>query len=85
LPPFNHDSGKKRGLRCIDGGRKRVRDALYMAAVAAARSTSRFAEGAKAMRARNKPFKLVMIALARKILVTANAIIRQQAPFDHAR
>lgn len=85
LAPFSHDSGKKRGLRCIDGGRKRVRDALYMAAVAAARSTSRFAEAASAMRARNKPFKLVMIALARKILVTANAIIRQQTPFEHAR
>lgn len=85
LAPFNHDSGKKRGLRCIDGGRKRVRDALYMAALAAARSSSRFAKEATAMRARNKPFKLVMIAIARKIIVTANAIIRQQTTFDHAR
>jgi transposase len=85
LAPFNHDSGKKRGQRCIDGGRKRVRDALYMAAVAAARSTSRFADAATAMRDRNKPFKLVMIAVARKILVTANALIRQNMPFDPAR
>jgi|SRR5580765_88031 len=85
LAPFNHDSGKKRGQRCIDGGRKRVRDALYMAAVTAARSSSRFAESATAMRARNKPFKLVMIAIARKILVTANAIIRHNTPFNHAR
>lgn len=81
LAPFNRDSGKQRGQRTIAGGRKRVRDALYMAAVAAARSTSRFAAYAGAMRARNKPFKLVMIALARKILVTANAIIAQKTPF----
>lgn len=81
LAPFNHDSGRKRGQRTIAGGRKRVRDALYMAAVAAARSTSRFATYASAMRDRNKPFKLVMIALARKILVTANAIISTQKPF----
>lgn len=81
LAPFNHDSGRKRGQRCIGGGRKRVRDALYMAAVAAARSPSRFAEAASAMRNRNKPFKLVIIAIARKIIVTANAIIRQNTPF----
>ncbi|CAI0345207.1 transposase [Hyphomicrobiales bacterium] len=74
LAPCNHDSGRKRG-----------RDALYMAAIAAARSASRFAKAARDMRARNKPFKLVMIAIARKILVTANAIIRQQAPFERAR
>jgi transposase len=85
LAPFNHDSGRKRGQRCIGGGRKRVRDALYMAAVAAARSASRFADAASAMRARNKPFKLVMIAIARKILVTANAIVRLQTPFQPAR
>ena len=60
-------------------------DALYMAAVAAARSASRFAETASAMRARNKPFKLVTIAIARKIIVTANAILRQNTPFNTAR
>ena len=85
LAPFNHDSGSKRGQRSIGGGRKRVRDALYMAAVASLRSPSRFARTTTDMRARNKPFKLVMIAIARKIIVTANAIIAQKIPFDHAR
>ena len=33
LAPFNVDSGQFRGVRRIQGGRKRVRDALYMAAV----------------------------------------------------
>jgi transposase len=42
LAPFNIDSGQFRGARRIRAGRKRVRDALYMAAVAAARSNPRF-------------------------------------------
>jgi len=33
LAPLNVDSGTYRGRRTIGGGRKRVRDALYMAAV----------------------------------------------------
>jgi transposase len=37
LAPFNVDSGQFRGQRRIKGGRKRVRDALYMAAIAASR------------------------------------------------
>lgn len=81
LAPFNVDSGLFRGRRVIRGGRKRVRDALYMAAVTAARSNSHFAAYAKAMRERGKPFKVTMIALARKILVTANAIVRDGVPF----
>ena len=37
LAPLNRDSGTFRGSRRIAGGRKRVRDALYMAAFAARR------------------------------------------------
>ncbi|EJL20243.1 transposase, partial [Caulobacter sp. AP07] len=81
LAPFNHDSGKLRGTRAIRGGRKRVRDALYMAAVAACRSQSRFKTSYKALRDAGKPPKLAFIAIARKLLITANAVIRDQQPF----
>lgn len=81
LAPFNHDSGKQRGQRAIRGGRKRVRDALYMAAVAASRSNSRFKTNYKALREAGKPAKLAFIALARKLLITANAVLRDQQPF----
>src|SRR3954470_5642883 len=37
LAPLNVDSGLYRGKRAIGGGRKRVRDALYMAALNAVR------------------------------------------------
>lgn len=81
LAPFNHDSGKQRGQRAIRGGRKRVRDALYMAAVSASRSNSRFKTAYRALRDAGKPAKLAFIAIARKLLVTANAVLRDQQPF----
>lgn len=81
LAPFNNDSGKRRGQRVIKGGRARVRKALYMAALAAANSKTRLGEFARKLRAAGKPPKLVLIALARKILVILNAICRENASF----
>lgn len=83
LAPFNNDSGNRRGQRAIKGGRARVRKALYMAALAAARSKSRLGDFAKNLRAKGKPPKLVLIALARKILVILNALFRQNQNFAH--
>lgn len=81
LAPYNLDSGNYRGQRCIRGGRKRVRDALYMAAVSASRTKTRFGDFYRALRKAGKPPKLAFIALARKILTVLNAVIRQRAPF----
>lgn len=81
LAPFNVDSGQFRGLRRIKGGRKRVRDALYMAAVAAARSHDRFRTMYLRLRAAGKPAKVALIAIARKLLVTANAVLRDKVAF----
>lgn len=82
LAPINRDSGQHRGRRTIGGGRKRIRDALYMAAVAATQSHSRFARTYSQLVAAGKPPKLALIALARKLLVTANAVIRDQRAFQ---
>ena len=81
LAPFNADSGRMRGTRHIHGGRRRVREALYMAAVAVTRTTSRFARIYRALREAGKPAKLALIAVARRLLVTLNAVIRDQQPF----
>jgi transposase len=82
LAPFNVDSGQFRGIRRIKGGRKRVRDALYMAAVAATRSHDRFNTAYRRLRAAGKPAKLALIAIARKLLVTANAVLRDKTLFN---
>ncbi|MFK3781815.1 IS110 family transposase [Agrobacterium sp. NPDC089420] len=81
LAPFNADSGIHRGQRHIRGGRKRVRDALYMAALVAYRMRAPFARLVQAMQAKNKPFKVMIIAIARKLLVIANAILRDKTTF----
>ncbi|WP_445488884.1 IS110 family transposase [Rhodopseudomonas sp. RCAM05734] len=81
LAPFNVDSGKFRGARKIHGGRRRVREALYMAAVSVTRTKSRFAAAYRALRDAGKPAKIALIAVARKLLVTLNAVLRDQAPF----
>ena len=83
LAPLNRDSGQYRGQRVIRGGRKRVRDALYMAALAATRSNTRFRLTYQALRAAGKPAKLALIAIARKLLVTLNALVRDRVAFQN--
>lgn len=82
LAPLNADSGKRRGVRQIHGGRRRVREALYMAAVSVTRTRSSFARIYRAMIDSGKPAKVALIAVARRMLVTLNAIIRDQQPFQ---
>jgi transposase len=82
LAPFNRDSGRFRGRRKIAGGRKRVRDALYMAALAAARCHVRFRAIYQRLLAAGKPPKLALIAIARKLLLVANAILRDNTAFQ---
>jgi transposase len=81
LAPLNADSGQKRGQRLIRGGRKRVRDALYMAALAAIRCNAAFADFYTRLRAAGKPAKVALIAVARKLLTKLNAMIRDKARF----
>lgn len=81
LAPLNRDSGRHHGQRSIRGGRKSVRDKLFMAAVAASRSHSHFADIYQKLIVAGKPPKVALIALARKILLTANAILRDAADY----
>jgi transposase len=81
LAPFNNDSGTRRGQRSIRGGRKRVRDALYVAAFIAARHAPRFKTFFKTLIEAGKPRKLALIAVARKLLTVLNAILRDRQPF----
>ena len=79
LAPIARDSGLMRGKRHVQGGRKRVRDALYMAALTAVR-TGRWKQHYDHLRALGKAPKAAIVAVARKLLVTLNAAIRDQQP-----
>lgn len=81
LAPYNNDSGARTGQRSVRGGRKRVRDALYMAAVSAARTKTRLGDFHRALRHAGKPPKLALIALARKLLTILNAVARDKTAF----
>lgn len=84
LAPFDHDSGKLAGKRAIAGGRAPVRTALYMAARAAAQSKSPLADFYKRLINDGKTAKVATVALMRKMLVTLNAMLRDQQPWKHA-
>lgn len=81
LAPMNADSGLKRGRRMIRGGRRRVRTALYMAALSALRTHQRFKMFYEKLRAAGKPAKLAIIAVARKLLIILNAMMREKINF----
>lgn len=76
LAPYNHDSGQRKGRRAIGGGRSRVRRSLYMATLSIVQRQSVYQDSYKALLKRGKPKKLALIAVARKLLIHLNAMIR---------
>ena len=84
LAPLNRDSGNFRGKRTIAGGRKRVRDALYIAALSAVRKCPHFKAFYQTLLKAGKAKKLALIAVARKLLIALNAMIRDNADFKPA-
>lgn len=81
LAPLNNDSGDRRGRRTIRGGRRRVRQALYMAAVASLKTNSPLKAFYNRLRSAGKAPKAALIALARKMLTTLNAMAKTQTAF----
>lgn len=81
LAPFNRDSGKLKGKRCISGGRKSVRSVLYMAALTAIRCNPLIKAFAHRLTQRGKPYKVVVTACMRKLLVIVNAVVKSGQPW----
>lgn len=81
LAPFNDDSGDHCGQRHIRGGRSKVRVGLYQAAIAAIRHCAHMKAFYASLKARGKASRVAIIAVARKLLVLANAMIRDMAPY----
>lgn len=81
LAPRAHESGRMRGRRFIGAGRRHVRRALYMAALSALRHPGFLADFVARQKAERKPGKVILIAVARKLLTVANAVLRTGEPF----
>jgi transposase len=85
VAPMAADSGRWRGPRRCAGGRKMVRGVLYMAALTASRFNPSLKAFADRLKAAGKRPKVVLTAVARKLVVLANAILRSGTPWDAAR
>lgn len=80
LAPHARESGTWCGARRIWGGRRKVREALYIAALTASRRIPALTAMRDRMRQNAKPPKTILIAVARRLLGILNAMIRDQAP-----
>ena len=84
LAPHPEQSGHAPGRNAIAGGRPCLRSAFYMAGMVAARCDPRFKAPYKAMRAAGKPAKVAIIAIGRRLVTLANALIREGKTFDES-
>jgi transposase len=82
LAPFARDSGKKTGYRRIRAGRAAPTTALYLAAMNAARFNPVLKPIYDRMIEAGKPPKVAFIALARKLLIILNAMVRDRTEWN---
>jgi transposase len=84
VAPYDFDSGKFRGRRCIWGGRAPVRDVLYMAAMSASNWNPVLKAFHHRLKAAGKLPKVAIVAVMRKIITTLNAMVRDDVVWaDH--
>ena len=81
VAPFNRDSGQWRGQRHIEGGRSRLRQALYMATLAATRHNPEIKAFYQRLLDKGKAKKVALIACMRKLLTILNAMVKNQQPW----
>lgn len=84
LAPFNDDSGGRRGVRHIQGGRAAVRTVLYMGALVGIRYNPVLKAFYDRLRANGKPAKVALVACMRKLLTILNAMVRTNTPWRPA-
>jgi transposase len=82
VAPLNNDSGKYKGKRSCWGGRASVRGPLYMATLAATRYNPVIKEFYERLIAKGKAKKVAIVACMRKMLITLNAIVKSNKPWD---
>jgi transposase len=84
LAPFACESGFQRGRRAIWGGRGDARAMLFLAAQSAARWNAPLRLFYERLVGRGKSKKAALAAVARKLLIAINAMMRDQHPWQPA-
>ena len=77
LAPVTRQSGTWQGHSFVQGGRRRLRQALYMPAVSAIACNPDLARKYRQLCQAGKPPKVAITAVMRKLLLLANALIAQ--------
>ena len=78
VAPMNRDSGNYRGQRRINGGRPRVRRALYLAALSASKHHPQLKEFYQRLRSNGKAHKVALVAVMRKLIGIANQLLKAE-------
>jgi transposase len=86
LAPYDDDSGKRRGERHIKGGRRWVRNAIYMPCVGAATLNNPVLKAYyDRLIAKGKKPKVALVACMRKLIVILNTMIARRQKWDPGR
>ena len=78
LAPVAQDSGTLRGKRTIAGGRRTLRHVMFQAALVAAHHNPSMKAFADRLRKAGKPHKVIITAVARKLVNLADALCKSR-------
>ena len=84
LAPHPNESGIKVGYRMTKGGRRHVRNIIFMAAMAAAHSKSKLGDAYRKLLERGKKKMVALTAIMRRIIVIANARVKEMLLKQHS-
>jgi transposase len=86
LAPYDDDSGKRRGERHIKGGRRWVRNAIYMPCLGAATQNNPVLKAFyQRLIAKGKEPKVALVACMRKLIIILNTLIARRQKWDPSR
>ncbi len=83
VAPIQDQSGKRQGIRYIQGGRPAIRAPLYMAAMTAGVHNPALKIFKERLRAAGKKPKVAIVALMRKIITTLNTLIQDNVKWEN--
>src|SRR5882724_1653524 len=84
--PYDDDSGKRRGERHIKGGRRWVRNAIYMPCLGAATQNNPVLKVFyQRLIAKGKEPKVAIVACMRKLIIILNTMLARQQKWDPSR
>jgi transposase len=82
VAPYARDSGNFRGKRMTSGGRKELRNVLYMAVLTARRINPTIKAFSQRLQIAGKAFKVIQIACVRKLLGILNTMIKNKTQWQ---